>query len=115
MEHVIAYADKTVLKIDGIAVKGLKPEELEAQLFVLFQRPVRLIGVTSNSLEMDIYNLEPEQILSNEKGIITAISTVPGLTATEVTQIVQAEKAKEVTADQIIPGSGNGCARERWL
>ena len=115
MEHVIAYADKTVLKISGVKVKGLKPEDLEEKMNTLFQRPVRLIGVTSDSVEMDVYSLEPEQILENQEGLITAISMVPGLTATEVVQIASAEKARAVSADQIVPGLGQGCARERWL
>jgi hypothetical protein len=113
MEQVVAYADKTIVKIEGIKVKGLKPEELEEKIYDLFKRPVRVVGVTSDSLEMDIYNLPPERIIKDKEGVIKVLSLVPGLTATEIAKISKLKKAKAVDVKDIIPGSQYACAAER--
>ncbi|MDK2879419.1 MAG: hypothetical protein PWR06_2135 [Thermoanaerobacteraceae bacterium] len=113
--RVIVYVDKTIVKITGIKVKGLKPFELELALKNLINRPVRVIGVAADSVEMDIYGLAPEAIYKDEKGIIKAVSTVSGITASDVMRIDSAEKSVEVSVEEIPKGEYNGCARERWL
>ncbi|TYP55455.1 hypothetical protein [Thermosediminibacter litoriperuensis] len=113
--HVIVYVDKTMVKITGVKVKGLKPFELELTLKNLIGRPVRVIGVTADSVEMDVYGLAPEAIYKNEEGIVKAVSTVSGITASDVMRIASAEKAVEVSIEEIPRGEYNGCARERWL
>jgi len=115
MEQVVAYADKTIVKIEGVEVKGLKPEELEKKIYSIFKRPVRVVGVTSESLEMDIYDLPPERIIKDQQGIIKVLSLVPGLTATEISKISKLEKAKAVDINDIIPGSKYACAAERRI
>lgn len=111
---VIAYIDKTVIRIKGINVKGLKPVELEKKLEGIIQRSIRVIGVTGESIEMDAYNIEPEAILKDENGIITAISTVEGITATELTKIDSTKKIVEVNVENIPKGEYDGCQKERW-
>ena len=112
---IIAHADKTILKISGIKVKGFKPYELEAQLGKRLDTLVRIIGVTGESIEMDIYNLEPEQILKDEEGIVKAVSTIEGVNATEVIRIEKTEKAIPIDISNIKQKKKDGCSMERWL
>jgi len=111
---IIAYIDKTVIRIKGVKIKGLKPFELEKTLEDIIERRIRVIGVTGDSIEMDVYNVEPESIIKDEKGIITAISTVQGITATELTEIDSAKKILEVDVNNIPKGIYLGCGKERW-
>jgi translation elongation factor EF-1beta len=111
---VIAYIDKTVVRIKGVDVRGLKPFELEKKLSEFIQRGIRVIGVTGESIEMDIYNIDPEAILKDESGIIKAISAVEGITATELTKIDSARKIVEVDVNSIPKGQQYGCQKERW-
>lgn len=114
-DRIIAYVDKTVVKITGIAVHGVKPRDLEAAVVARIGRPARVIGVSSNHIQMDIYGLEPEAVLQDEAGLITAISLVPGLTAKEVAGIAFAEKAREVSAEQLSGKPRMSCAKENWV
>jgi hypothetical protein len=113
-QRIIAYVDKTIVKITGLQVTGVKPAELEGILREKVGRPVRVIGVTSESLQLDIYGLEPEAIMQDEKGIIKAISLVPGLTATDVARIDQAEKAQQVDLATLAQCPDRSCPKERW-
>lgn len=113
--RVIVYVDKTIVKITGIEVKGLKPFELEMTLKNLLGRSVRVIGVTAESIEMDVYGLSPESIYKNEEGIIKVISMVEGITAKDVMRIASAEKSVEVSVEELPKGEYYGCSRERWL
>ena len=112
-EHVIVHADKTVLKIRGIKVKGLNAHALEEMLTRRLQSLVRVIGVTGNSIDMYVYGIDEESILKDETGIIRALSLSEGITATELTEIALAEKIVPVDYD-MIPGRKDGCAKERW-
>lgn len=113
--HIIAYVDKTVIKIKGLEIMGMKPFQIEEVLKEIVGRPIRVIGVTGDSIEMDVYGLEPEAILKSEEGIINAISTVEGISATDVARIDSAAKAIEIDVDKIPKGENYGCAKERWL
>jgi hypothetical protein len=114
-ERIIAYVDKTVVKISGLKIEGIKPIEIERVLRERVKRPVRVIGVTSDSLQLDIYGLEPDAIMRDEEGIIKAISLAPGLSGTEVAQIDQAEKAQQVDIATLSERINKACAKERWL
>ncbi len=114
-EKIIAYVDKTVVKVTGLKVQGFKPVKLEEVLSSKIGRPVRVIGVTSNSLQMDIYGLEPEAILEDSDGFIKAVSLVPGLTASEVVQIDKAEKAVTVPVEELAKNRSSACPKERWV
>ena len=72
-EYIIAHADKLVMKISGLRVKGLNTKQLEQILMEKLHTLVRVIGVTGEDIEMDVYNIEPDQIQRNAKGLI-----VPG-------------------------------------
>lgn len=114
-ERIIAYVDKTVIKITGLKIEGIKPVHLEKLLKEKLGRPARVIGVTSEALQLDVYGLEPEAILADEQGIITAISLAEGITATEVARIDAAEKALEVDIERLAKGPVSACPKERWL
>ena len=101
--------------LGGLLIFNKIPEELEKKIYSIFKRPVRVVGVTSESLEMDIYDLPPERIIKDPQGIIKVLSLVPGLTATEISKISKLEKAKAVDINDIIPGSKYACAAERRI
>ncbi|MEA4892332.1 MAG: hypothetical protein VB085_07190 [Peptococcaceae bacterium] len=117
MEHqyIIAHADKTVLKISGLQVKGLNTRELEQILSDKIHSLVRVIGVTGDSVEMDIYEAEPEQIRKDAQGVIRAVALAEGITATELTQMVCSEKILEVDYNLIPDQPVSGCAKEKWM
>jgi hypothetical protein len=114
-EKIIAYLDKTIIKITGLQIKGLKPNVLEELVAKHIGRPVRVIGVTSETLQLDVYGLEPEAIMRDEQGIIKAISLVEGLTASDITQIDRAEKAAAVAVEELAKSIEASCPKERWL
>lgn len=111
--RVIVYADKTVLKITGMQVRGLKTGDLEARISEKLGSPVRLIGVTGESLSLDVYGMPPEQILQNEEGIVQAVSASEGITPADLIRIVSAKRAVPVDINRI-PPFREGCRGERW-
>lgn len=112
--RVIAYVDKTVVKIRGVKVHGLKPVAVERALARRLGRPVRVIGVTGDSIDMDVYGLDAEAVWRNERGIIKAVSAVDGICGAEVARIASADKPTEMDIARIPAQRGAGCARERW-
>lgn len=114
-DKIVAYVDKTIVKITGIRIQGIKPIDLEKAVVKEIGCPVRVIGVSSESIKMDIYGLEPEAILRNEKGLIQTISLIPGLTASDVAQIVTAEKAREISAAELVKRTRTSCPKENWV
>ena len=112
--RLVVYADKTVLRIRGVDIKGLKPADLEAALTARLRTPVRLIGVAGHALDLDVYGLDAEQILRDEAGVIHAVSAVPGIHASQLTQIESAEKVVTVDMDRIRDTPAAGCRKERW-
>ncbi|MDF2616824.1 MAG: uncharacterized protein K0Q47_1479 [Sedimentibacter sp.] len=112
---IIAYVDKTVVKIRGLRVTGLKPYELEKKIEDVIDKRVRVIGVTGESIDMDIYGLDKSSIYENEAGIVEAISITEGITALEVIKIDSAEEIVEIDYEKVPKGEYYGCARERWL
>lgn len=112
---IIAHADKSILKIEGLKVSGFKPHELEALLTNRLETLVRVIGVTGESIEMDVYGLDPDQIMKDEEGIVTAVSAVKGVEATEIVRMEKARKAIPVNIADIPLKNPGGCAKERWL
>lgn len=114
-ERVIVLADKTVLKVTGVRVKGLRPVDVERVLSQRLGTLVRVIGVTGRSIDMDVYGLPPEALLQDEEGTISALSAVEGIQASEVAQIASARRAVDVHVDHL-PGplESGGCRAERW-
>lgn len=111
---IIAYADKTILKITNVSIKGLNTKELESALMEKLNTIVRIIGVTGENIEMDIYNISPEDVLKDAQGIIKAVSLTEGIKAENVMEL-SAEKAVQVDIDNIDVVKNISCARERWL
>ncbi|WP_343207950.1 hypothetical protein [Anaerolentibacter hominis] len=113
--YVIVHADKTVLKIAGLTVKGLDTRSLEALLSEKLKSTVRVIGVTGTSIDMDVYGLDPEAVLKDPSGLIQAVALCDGITAGEVTRLSQAERIVPVDFDQIPDKPVSACAKERWI
>jgi len=113
--QIIAFADKTVLKISGLSVRGLDTRALEQRLTEKLGSIVRVIGVTGSSIDMDVYGLTPEQLLRDEGGILRTVSTTEGVSATEVAKLSGAEHIVPVDINDIGQAQNYSCARERWV
>lgn len=114
-EYIIAHADKSVLKISGLEVKGLNTKQLEDILEEKLHTFVRVIGVTGENIEMDVYDIEPDQIRKDEKGLIESIVLTEGITTTDLTKIMCSDKIVDVEYDKIPKKPISDCARERWM
>ncbi len=112
--RVIAYLDKTVVRITGVTVHGLDPRQLEDSLTRTVGRPVRLIGVTGDALDMDVYGLGTEDILAQADGIVSAVSATEGIRATDVARIAATDAATELDIADIPRGPAEGCVRRAW-
>lgn len=113
--YVIAAADKSVLKISGISVQGLNTRALEELLSQRLHTLVRVIGVTGERIEMDVYGIAPEQIRRDQDAWVRAVSLVEGVTAGDLCQIAVSEKIVAVDLGDVPDEPYQGCARERWM
>lgn len=114
-EYIIAHADKSVLKISGLHVKGLNTKQLEEILSEKLNTFVRVIGVTGSGIEMDVYDIEPEQIRKNQDDIVESIVLTEGITVTDLTKIACSEKIVAVDFYSIPDKPISDCLRERWI
>ena len=76
---VIVHVDKTVVKVTGLNIAGLNINQLEKVLLDKLKSVVRIIGVTGQSIEMDVYGIAEEDIQKDENGIIKAIAMAEGM------------------------------------
>ena len=115
-ERVIVYVDKTVVKIAGLKIDRINLSEIEKKLITILGRPVRVIGVSGESLEFDVYEFSPEQVYKNERNIVEAIAN-EGIKGNEVAKIMKAERAPEISFDDLITITTHerGCPAEKWL
>ncbi|WP_300692936.1 hypothetical protein [uncultured Oscillibacter sp.] len=111
---IIAFADKTVFSITGLSVKGLNTEQIEGILSKKMGAIVRVIGVTSQRIEMDVYGIDPSQILRDENDVIKAVACAEGISLTDLAQVEQAERIVDVDYNEVTVPDGPYCARERW-
>jgi hypothetical protein len=114
-DRVIAYVDKTVLRITGVRVKGLNPLALEKAVTDAIGRPVRVIGVTGESIDMDVYGLPDTAVSRDRNGLVKAIAAVEGIRAEDVIAIETSARARDVALADIPTGPPEGCVRELWL
>ena len=114
-EYIIAHADKLVLKIKGLEIKGLNTVDVESILSKKLQSFVRVIGVTGENIEMDVYGVEPTDILKNESGIIESIALAEGITLTDLTKMSCSEKIVPVDFEEIPDTPISACKMERWI
>lgn len=114
-EFIIAHADKLVLKIRGLQVKGLNTVELEKILADKLKSFVRVIGVTGENIEMDVYGVDPDYILKNEEGIIESIALAEGINLTDLTKMSCSEKIVQVDFKDIPDNPISECKMERWI
>ena len=82
-------------------------EELKILLQKILNKDLQQI-ILSNSRN-------PEQIQKDEHGLIQAISTTEGVTATELAKLAGAEKIVPVDINHIPQRDHDYCARERWI
>ena len=104
--------------LDGVAkyeVVFLSLLALERRLSERLHTLVRVIGVTGEQIEMDVYGIDPAQIRKDEKAVIQAISLVEGISAEDLCQISVSEKIIDVNIDNVPDKPYHGCARERWI
>jgi hypothetical protein len=115
-ERIIIYVDKTVVKVVGLKIDRINLTEIEKKLIERLNRPVRVIGVSGEGLEFDVYEFSPEQVLKNEWNIVEVIAN-EGITGTEVARIVKAEQVPEIAFDDLvsITAQKGGCTAEKWL
>lgn len=114
-EYIIAHADKTVLRISGLKIHGMDTRQVEELLEKKLHTFVRVIGVTGEHVEMDVYNLPPEQIAQDEQGVIHTVALAEGITATDLAKITCNKKIVDVAYDQIPDRPISDCPRERWM
>ena len=112
---VIVQVDKTVVKVTGLKIDGLNINQLEKLLLDRLKSMVRIIGVTGESIEMDVYGISEEDIQKDENGIVKAISMADGITLSDLAQISSIEKIKSVDFDKIPEYHEGQCMKERWL
>ena len=112
-ERIVVLAGKTVLKIAGLQVRGLKPNQLEGILAERLACPVRVIGVTGTAIELDCYGLDPAQLRHDEQGLLQAVALADGISVDELSHIARAERALPVDLDgdgrhEFVRGAPNG-------
>jgi hypothetical protein len=112
--QIIVQVDKTIVKITGVQVRGLDTQALEKILMNKLKSLVRIIGVTGDSIEMDVYGLEESAILSESEDVIKAISMAEGITASDVTKMASVEKIQSFDIEKIPDYIENRCKGERW-
>lgn len=112
---IYVNVDKTVVKITGLEIKGLNIQQVEKILFDKLKSAIRVIGVTGNYIEMDVYGIDEEDILREEDGIIKAIAVADGIKLSDITQLSSVKKIKSVDFDQIPEYKENACLGERWI
>ena len=76
---------------------------------------VRIIGVSGDRIEMDVYGVEEADILRDEAGIIKTVALARGIRVSDVTAMEQVRKIRPVPFDCIPSYSPGDCRAERWL
>ena len=109
---VFAYADKTMLRISGIAVRGLNTVELEKLLTEKLSSVARVIGVTGQSIDLDVYGLDGESIMRDGENLIRAVALAEWITLTDLAAIACSGKTTAVNAANI-PANSWHCPCER--
>ena len=113
--RILVQVDKTVIKITGLSVHGLNIGELEGLLQEKLKSMVRIIGVSGDRIEMDVYGLEEKDILRDQDGIIRTVSLARGIQVSDITAMEQVQKIRTVPFDQIPIYTPGECRAERWL
>lgn len=110
--RIIALVDKTVVRVTGLQIKGVKPSEVEGLLSAALGRVARVIGVAGDSLEFDVYGLDPDAVIKGSDDLIKAIALADGVKATEVAAVDTAEKVRTFPVEELA-GRRMACAGER--
>ena len=113
-ESIIAYVDKSVVKITGLRIKGLHTQAVEEALSQKLGSFVRVIGVTGSEILMDVYNVNPDSVRKSAEGLIEALALTEGITATELVELSCSERITEVDVSELSTLLVSDCAREKW-
>ena len=113
--RILVQVDKTVIKITGLSVRGLKINELEQLLQERLQSIVRIIGVSGSQIEMDVYGMEESDILRDSDGIIKTIALARGIQVSDIAAMERVQKIRAVPFDEIPPYHPGECRAERWV
>ena len=114
-ERILVQVDKTVVKVTGVSVSGLDTRQLEKLLRDALGNMVRVIGVTGESVSLDVYGLDAEAVLRAGDGIITAVSLADGITAEDVIRLDSVQSIRNVPIDAVPEHRPGQCLKERWL
>lgn len=112
---IFVQVDKTVVQITGLSVAGLNIQQLETLLQAQLKTMIRIIGVTGDSLEMDVYGLSEADVLRDRAGLIRAISLAEGICVSDVTKLSYVKEICSVDFYHIPPVDPQGCSGERWV
>lgn len=113
--RILVQVDKTVIKVTGLSVRGLRVNELEELLQQRLKSMVRIIGVSGSHIEMDVYGVEEKDILRDSDGIIKTIALARGIQVSDVAAMERVQKIQAVPFDSIPPYHPGECRAERWL
>ena len=113
--RILVQVDKTVIKITGLSVRGLNIGELEELLQEKLKSMVRIIGVSGDCIEMDVYGVEEKDILRDRDGIIRTVALARGIQVSDITAMEQVKKIRAVPFDRIPVYTPGECRAERWL
>ena len=113
--NILVQVDKTVVRITGLSVAGLNIQQLEDLLQAQLQTMTRIIGVTGDSLEMDVYGMSEDAIQRDKDGRLRAVSVADGIRVCDVTQLSHVEEICSVDFFHIPPVDPQGCSAERWI
>lgn len=114
-EHIIALADKTVFRISGLSIRGLNTQDIERLLTEKLEAETRVIGVTGDRIEMDVYGIDPAVIARDEQGIIKAVACIEGIEITDLTQIEANERIVSIDIEHLPNFEGKHCPRDKWV
>ena len=74
-----------------------------------------LIGVTGSSIEMDVYDIDPEQVRKNADGVIDTIALAEGISVSDVTSLSCSDRIVPVDFNNIPDEPISDCPMERWI
>ena len=113
---VIVYADKNMISISGISVKGLNTTQIEEMLTESIGQNTRIIGVTTENIEMDIYGAADYKLEDIAGKLLKVISLTDEITCSDIVSIASNGKLLEVDYKNIPSAEvGGGCVGERWI
>lgn len=76
---------------------------------------MRIIGVTGTGIEMDVYGVPEEALRRDERGMIEAMSLCEGITVSDLTEMEQCSRIREVPFESLPAYTMDACQGEKWI